>query len=154
MSVLTLAPRRQHPSLVRLSQTKARIALRSQSLDGDQILGDSGQILTAPPELETAPETLTTPAMEGANDVSLAKQIAATDAAYFLALNIEADESERDHQRAEIARMEAEESDAWHVGQSCDYSAAIAAARATIAVIDERLFPHDLARDLARDLAL
>jgi hypothetical protein len=148
MSVLTRAPRRQHSSLVRLTQIKARL-IEPRPLEGDQIFGDEGQILTAPPEKEEAPDTRTTPAPEGANDRALADEIAALDDAHFLALNIEADEIERDHQRAEIARMQAEQLDAYQCGQSCDYSAEIEAARAKIAEINERLFSHDLARELA-----
>lgn len=150
MSVSTLAPRRVHPSLVRLAQTQARVrTLISQpALDGDQILGDFGQILTAPPEVESAPETPTTPAPEGACDRALIDQIDAIDADYFLQLNIDADQMEREHLRAQIARWEAEEEDARHCGLGGDWSAEIEAAADRINVLNARLEAADLRAEM------
>lgn len=156
MSV-SLAPRRSHPSLVFVANSLSRLRaltptpqpLVETPLDGDQIFGDEGQILTAPPETELAPDTGSSPApLDLVDALPLHVQIAAIDDAHFLRLNLEADDQERSLLRQQIETWRRSEEDAKHCGFGCDFAPEIERAEQRIADLSDRLEGFDLLAEI------
>lgn len=163
--MLVLSPRahRRQPSALRhVANIAARVSYLQQAAaqlqPADQLRGEifvdglpelfpAGLELAAPPETLEIPSDGTPAALELVDAVSLAEQIAEIDRCHFLRCNLDADHAERALLRAQIEQWRAEELDAYQCGQSCDYSAEIEAAKARIAVLDDRLFFDDVFAD-------